>query len=620
MNTVLKNNETEKIQFNLLKALTYGNGTIKEDHISSLIAQLLNPKVNHGLGSKLLINFLIETTETTDLVRFMLINNNQDKWNRMEVVLEYPVKTINKKQKTRFIDIVLKFWVKDDIAEPDVIVAIENKIFDSSNSKNQLSDELNGLYNKYSNGAKKTVFHFVFLAPFGQSKGQEAFEDLQDEIELISQQKNCNITSHYLPWKADSSTSMQRLLQSFERKGSVETRYVLKSLSEMISIGFNIRNERVELIRNATFNVIKSVYSDYKNAKPLSEKGERYTFKINNKKIVSVHMVNKKDGQLETYARDTEKSGREYEQKIKQLGFDDCVIVRWGDKSVDNTIWLDFSLNQVSIVLKSLGFKALLLKIILEGGKYREKSKKVINTKSNVKVKVIKNIISNNICSLDKYLQEAENRLRGRIFTFGGKTYNALHFLNIRRNKDVFMWHEQTENIFLSFMFKLQETPFFGDLDIDISGMQAHQGRHRIGTCINLGRMMNKLQQRVMSIYFPKPDSNGYVMFGYQKSKQTDEYIDAKRIDVMVKGVNYPAPVVILYQELIDEFEHSYLFNSKFCSNDGKNSCVTLALTSQEYINEYILYLNKLGTHIIDKATIDIQSTRVKVLKNYIDN
>jgi len=46
---------------NIFKALTYGKGRYQEVHITGLVAYLLNPIEEHGLGNIFLKEFLTET-------------------------------------------------------------------------------------------------------------------------------------------------------------------------------------------------------------------------------------------------------------------------------------------------------------------------------------------------------------------------------------------------------------------------------------------------------------------------------------------------------------------------------------------------------------------------------
>ena len=117
----IKSNPTP---FNMLN-IAYQDVNRKENLHSKLLAGLLNPKENHGLGSLCLETFIQQIDVNFD-VKFI---------DSVCITTEYNIHG-------RFIDIFIE-WKDDDNKKHAII--IENKLHDASDQKNQLNDYFEGI-------------------------------------------------------------------------------------------------------------------------------------------------------------------------------------------------------------------------------------------------------------------------------------------------------------------------------------------------------------------------------------------------------------------------------------------------------------------------------------------
>jgi len=120
----IKSNPTP---FNMLN-IAYQDVTRKENLHSKLLAGLLNPKENHGLGSLCLETFIQQIDVNFD-VKFI---------DSVCITTEYNIHG-------RFIDIFIE-WKDDDNKKHAII--IENKLHDAPDQENQLNDYFEGICKK----------------------------------------------------------------------------------------------------------------------------------------------------------------------------------------------------------------------------------------------------------------------------------------------------------------------------------------------------------------------------------------------------------------------------------------------------------------------------------------
>ena len=150
---------------NIFKILSNGSGSIKEPSISAFLGYLLDPNREHGLKDYLLREIIRPLfLSNPEIWKNFQINENvvnltNDSSFRVEVILEKKVKDNDKKD--RFIDIVIKFFNKDNLNDLLGIVCIENKINSGSVSSNQLEKQFEGIKKDYPN----TPLGFIYLTP-----------------------------------------------------------------------------------------------------------------------------------------------------------------------------------------------------------------------------------------------------------------------------------------------------------------------------------------------------------------------------------------------------------------------------------------------------------------------
>ena len=108
---------------NIFEVLSQGKGSINEENISSFLAYLLDPNEDHGLYTEFLERFLAQ----------LGLKSSEIDSDNFDITLEFPVKT----DKKYYIDLIFE--------TNNYIIAIENKILESSKRKNQLQNEYDGL-------------------------------------------------------------------------------------------------------------------------------------------------------------------------------------------------------------------------------------------------------------------------------------------------------------------------------------------------------------------------------------------------------------------------------------------------------------------------------------------
>ena len=107
---------------NIFEVLSQGKGSINEENISSFLAYLLDPNEDHGLYTEFLERFLAQ----------LGLKSSEIDSDNFDITLEFPVKT----DKKYYIDLIFE--------TNNYIIAIENKILESSKRKNQLQNEYDG--------------------------------------------------------------------------------------------------------------------------------------------------------------------------------------------------------------------------------------------------------------------------------------------------------------------------------------------------------------------------------------------------------------------------------------------------------------------------------------------
>jgi len=199
---------------NIFKVLASNKEGFRETEASAMLAWLLNPYMEHGLGFAFLRKFLWRVVKKDDKYRaelervlrpvLRLDRQKEDKLDfRMD--LEYNVGGA-------FIDIVLKFN-KDD--KPYLVFSIENKIHESSaQDQQQLQKQYDGLWRKDEECSKAEKRYIVFLVPstdptLAQVGGEFDTLETRDHDEKVN-----------LGWRDDIRPIIQELLDEDDQRAN----------------------------------------------------------------------------------------------------------------------------------------------------------------------------------------------------------------------------------------------------------------------------------------------------------------------------------------------------------------------------------------------------------------
>lgn len=227
---------------NIFEILSAGNRVLKEEHISAVLAWMLDPYHDHGLGMELLKRVVqayfapeAEISKTLKAGEFSgLVMRDRSRLSihtQLEVVVDY-------EDRQRSIDILIT--INDNI-----ILAIENKTSRGSIQENQLKEEVDGLAEKF-NIRNNHKLYFVFLTPSGV--GPTAIKALG----RISRDK-CIAEPVHILWKCDENEkqekrpSISKILNEILRDESVgktsplssETKFLIKSFIRFIENDFS---------------------------------------------------------------------------------------------------------------------------------------------------------------------------------------------------------------------------------------------------------------------------------------------------------------------------------------------------------------------------------------------
>jgi hypothetical protein len=223
---------------NVFKILASYDGRIYEPSISALLAYLLDPNEDHGLGDRF-VNDITKSLPQSEKIKAYL--SNCSNYN----ILIKPESTVSNsstnKEKKRDIDIVIEFVKNDNAAKtPEFAICIENKIrASSSNDKEQFSDEINGLKQYYNNNID---VNFILICP-ENDKIKKMFSDI-------------DVNKVMILWKNSGKTIINKsisdifkdILQDECETKMTEVIYILKSFVEFIDNDFQSEeiNEKYE--------------------------------------------------------------------------------------------------------------------------------------------------------------------------------------------------------------------------------------------------------------------------------------------------------------------------------------------------------------------------------------
>jgi hypothetical protein len=154
---------------NIFEILASGNRTLKEEHVSSVLAWLLDPTHDHGLGIEPLKRLISSTFLGTSLYRTINAKGNRPGVDKREqkhlrIITELEKEVVGNKKESRSIDIFVQI-------EDKYILAIENKISKSSTEVGQVADEISGILK--DDESKDKELYFVYLVPVDTKSKEE---------------------------------------------------------------------------------------------------------------------------------------------------------------------------------------------------------------------------------------------------------------------------------------------------------------------------------------------------------------------------------------------------------------------------------------------------------------
>ena len=250
---------------NILKVLSSYSGRITETNISAILAYLLDPSADHGIGYELVNQFIRVLCRHED--KQGILHTYLENYSDYDIVVrpEFRVdvaETGSNKTK-RVIDIVLKFYKSDENTKNEntkkleFLVGIENKISDASLSDlNQVYDEIYGLHKNYNETKNKSIqIFFILICPERNEKIDKSFQNTQ------------NFTKNYILWKEkegeDSIINMITTILKDESIGkidplSTEINYILRSFISFVNNNFQSKNYKDE-IKNEKINYGKPI-------------------------------------------------------------------------------------------------------------------------------------------------------------------------------------------------------------------------------------------------------------------------------------------------------------------------------------------------------------------------
>lgn len=218
---------------NIFKVIASGKKTLFEEQMSAVLAWLLHPQMEHGLGYAFLNRFMQEIAKKN----VSLQGPEQNLKNRLRGDNEHTVGLqLEEHAGNSYIDIVLYIdeWV----------IGIENKIYaGSAADTTQLNREYQGLVTKYAD--KKCAL--IFLVPCEDSDGILPAMVQMEYGKFDSSLLRENEFIHIMTWQENKSySSISSIVESIlkdESLGYIEpiseyTRHTLKAFRAFIRSGF----------------------------------------------------------------------------------------------------------------------------------------------------------------------------------------------------------------------------------------------------------------------------------------------------------------------------------------------------------------------------------------------
>ncbi|MBF0542550.1 MAG: PD-(D/E)XK nuclease family protein, partial [Nitrospirae bacterium] len=248
---------------NIFKVMASGRKSFTEESASAILAWLMNPKMEHGLGYTFISKFIDRINKdinNSDLSKIsknsvQKLRENPDAEDSLtfSTYLEYNVETA-------FIDIVFEI--------NDWIFAVENKIYQKSYEEGQLIREYAGLKKAFPDNN----IGIIYLIPIELDLVIPKFQDELDKLTVNKSDFKTMVT-----WQKSSFPSISEIIEQIldeESKGHIDplneyTRHTLKAFNSFIINQFS------------GYNYTKSPKSSGMN--PLAEKDRLTISKINEK-------------------------------------------------------------------------------------------------------------------------------------------------------------------------------------------------------------------------------------------------------------------------------------------------------------------------------------------------
>jgi hypothetical protein len=216
---------------NIFKIIASSKKSFPEEYCSTFLAWLLNPVMEHGLGSNFLEEFLKQLEISSPTKFFKFRNTFGEEEQTFNVFLELDVVSKNYK-KASFVDIVVE--IDDDV------IAVENKIKkESVSDKIQLQREYEGLKEKFP---KKNIT-MIYLVP---SVGEVISTKIENFFNNNLTLKNKNDSKVIFTWQCSQNPSIEKMISTIlneEAVGNISpvseyTKHTLKAFKQFIVSDF----------------------------------------------------------------------------------------------------------------------------------------------------------------------------------------------------------------------------------------------------------------------------------------------------------------------------------------------------------------------------------------------
>jgi len=254
---------------NIFKILSSYDGSINEPNISAMLAYLLNPYKDHGIGYTFLNEIIkhVLKDNTKGSMKETLENYLKNYLNyKIEIIPEFSVDTSEFHSKSRRdIDIVIEFYeapYKEEI--PKFAICIENKIYNSSFSDyTQFYCEITGLRFHYGHvKLNYTHVYFLLICPEMNEKFKKGFEKMKMD------------NPSFIQWYEGDNSIVKILnyIMYLEKEGNIdpistELNYLIKSFISFIKNDFkSIDIMKIETERRdygkPVIDYLKDVYDE----------------------------------------------------------------------------------------------------------------------------------------------------------------------------------------------------------------------------------------------------------------------------------------------------------------------------------------------------------------------